>query len=183
MPNTKVTITPEFVEEQPEAVDYSDVESGAWYADAVQYVAGKGLMNGTGNNQFSPNGLTTRGMIMTILARSAGVDTSGGAVWYEKSMNWAKANGVSDGTNPTATISREQLAAMLYRYAGSPKTDGKLDGFADADSVSAYAVGAMQWAVRNGIVNGANGKLNPKNNATRAEVAAILMRFCENIAK
>lgn len=183
MPNTKVTITPEFEEEQPEAVYYSDVESGAWYADAVQYVAGKGLMNGTGNDQFSPNGLTTRGMIMTILARSAGVDTSGGAVWYEKSMNWAKANGVSDGTNPTATITREQLAAMLYRYAGSPGTDGKLDGFADADSVSAYAVGAMQWAVRNGIVNGANGKLNPKNNATRAEVAAILMRFCENIAK
>ena len=182
MPGTKVTITPEFVEEQPEAVDYSDVDSGAWYNDAVQYVSGKGLMNGTGNGKFSPNGLTTRGMIMTILARNAGVDT-GGAVWYEKGMNWAKANGVSDGTNPTATITREQLAAMLYRYAGSPSTNGSLDSFADADSVSAYAVSAMQWAVENGIVNGANGKLNPQNNATRAEVAAILMRFCEKDAK
>ena len=140
-------------------------------------------MNGTGNGKFSPNGLTTRGMIMTILARNAGVDTGGGAVWYEKGMNWAKANGVSDGTNPTATITREQLAAMLYRYAGSPSTNGSLDSFADADSVSAYAVSAMQWAVENGIVNGANGKLNPQNNATRAEVAAILMRFCEKDAK
>ncbi len=183
MPGTKVTITPEFVEEQPETVDYSDVDSGAWYNDAVQYVSGKGLMNGTGNGKFSPNGLTTRGMIMTILARNAGVDTGGGAVWYEKGMNWAKANGVSDGTNPTATITREQLAAMLYRYAGSPSTNGSLDSFADADSVSAYAVSAMQWAVENGIVNGANGKLNPQNNATRAEVAAILMRFCEKDAK
>ena len=94
-------------------------------------------------------------------------------------MNWAKANGVSDGTNPEVNITREQLVTMLYRYAGSPAASGSLDNFSDASTVSSYAVNAMQWAVANGIVNGSNGKLNPKNDATRAEVAAILMRFCE----
>ena len=136
-------------------------------------------MNGTGDNKFSPRASTTRGMLMTILARYAGKDTTGGAAWYEKGMNWVKANGVSDGTNPTANITREQLVTMLYRYAGSPAADGRLDGFADAASVSSYAEKAMQWAVANGIVNGSDGKLNPQDNATRAEVAAILMRFCE----
>ena len=150
-----------------------------WYADAVKYVTGKGLMNGTDDNQFSPSATTTRAMLMTVLARYAGEDTTGGATWYEKGMNWAKAKGVSDGTNPNANITREQLVTMMYRYAGSPKADGKLDSFSDAASVSTYAADAMQWAVANGIVNGSNGKLNPQNNATRAQVAAILMRFCE----
>ena len=150
-----------------------------WYADAVKYVTDKGLMNGTDDNQFSPSATTTRAMLMTVLARYAGEDTTGGATWYEKSMEWAKAKGVSDGTNPNANITREQLVTMMYRYAGSPKADGKLDSFSDAASVSTYAADAMQWAVANGIVNGSNGKLNPQNNATRAEVAAILMRFCE----
>ena len=150
-----------------------------WYADAVKYVSDKGLMNGTDDNQFSPNASTTRAMLMTVLARYAGEDTAGGATWYEKGMNWAKAKGVSDGTNPNANITREQLVTMMYRYAGSPKADGKLDSFSDAASVSTYAADAMQWAVANGIVNGSNGKLNPQNNATRAQVAAILMRFCE----
>ena len=150
-----------------------------WYADAVQYVTDKGLMNGTDDNQFSPSATTTRAMLMTVLARYAGEDTTGGATWYEKGMNWAKAKGVSDGTNPNANITREQLVTMMYRYAGSPKADGKLDSFSDAASVSTYAADAMQWAVANGIVNGSNGKLNPQNNATRAQVAAILMRFCE----
>ena len=150
-----------------------------WYADAVKYVTDKGLMNGTDDNQFSPSATTTRAMLMTVLARYAGEDTTGGATWYEKSMEWAKAKGVSDGTNPNANITREQLVTMMYRYAGSPKADGKLDSFSDAASVSTYAADAMQWAVANGIVNGSNGKLNPQNNATRAQVAAILMRFCE----
>ena len=150
-----------------------------WYADAVKYVTDKGLMNGTDDNQFSPSATTTRAMLMTGLARYAGEDTTGGATWYEKSMEWAKAKGVSDGTNPNANITREQLVTMMYRYAGSPKADGKLDSFSDAASVSTYAADAMQWAVANGIVNGSNGKLNPQNNATRAQVAAILMRFCE----
>ena len=182
MPDSKVTITPTFskIEDvKPSKTNFDDVASSAWYADAVQYVTDKGLMNGTDDNQFSPNASTTRGMLMTVLARYAGEDTTGGAIWYEKGMNWAKANGVSDGTNPNANITREQLVTMMYRYAGSPKADGKLDSFSDSASVSSYAADAMQWAVANGIVNGSNGKLNPQDNATRAEVAAILMRFCE----
>ena len=182
MPDSKVTITPTFRkigDTKPSKNGFDDVASSAWYADAVQYVTDKGLMNGTGDNKFSPRASTTRGMLMTILARYAGKDTTGGAAWYEKGMNWAKANGVSDGINPTANITREQLVTMLYRYAGSPAADGRLDGFADAASVSSYAEKAMQWAVANGIVNGSDGKLNPQDNATRAEVVAILMRFCE----
>ena len=182
MPDSKVTITPTFskIEDtKPSKNGFDDVASSDWFADAVKYVADKGLMSGTDDNQFSPNASTTRGMLMTVLARYAGEDTTGGATWYEKSMEWAKAKGVSDGTNPNANITREQLVTMLYRYAGSPKADGKLDSFSDSASVSSYAADAMQWAVANGIVNGSNGKLNPQNNATRAEVAAILMRFCE----
>ena len=182
MPEGKVTVTPTFskIEDtKPSKNGFDDVASSDWFADAVKYVSDKGLMNGTDDNQFSPNASTTRGMLITVLARYAGEDTTGGATWYEKSMEWAKAKGVSDGTNPNANITREQLVTMMYRYAGSPKADGKLDSFSDAASVSTYAADAMQWAVANGIVNGSNGKLNPQNNATRAEVAAILMRFCE----
>ncbi|MCI6710950.1 MAG: S-layer homology domain-containing protein [Firmicutes bacterium] len=181
MPASKVTVTPIFVKiaQQPTGKTFSDVEKSDWFADAVAYVTEKGLMNGTGSDTFSPNASTTRGMLMTVLARYAGTDTTGGAPWYQKGMEWAKANSVSDGTNPEVNITREQLVTMLYRYAGSPATNGSLDNFSDAASVSSYAVNAMQWAVANGIVNGSNGKLNPQNNATRAEVAAILMRFCE----
>ena len=182
MPDSKVTITPTFskIEDtKPSKNGFDDVASSDWFADAVKYVTDKGLMNGTGSDKFSPSATTTRAMLMTVLARYAGEDTTGGATWYEKGMNWAKAKGVSDGTNPNADITREQLVTMMYRYAGSPKADGKLDSFSDAASVSTYAADAMQWAVANGIVNGSNGKLNPQNNATRAQVAAILMRFCE----
>ena len=182
MPDSKLTITPTFSKienTKPSKTGFNDVASSAWYADAVQYVTDKGLMNGTDDNQFSPNASTTRGMLMTVLARYAGEDTTGGATWYEKGMNWAKAKGVSDGTNPNANITRDQLVTMLYRYAGTPAANGSLSDFSDTASVSSYAVNAMQWAVENGIVNGSNGKLNPQNNATRAEVAAILMRFCE----
>ena len=182
MPDSKVTITPTFskIEDtKPSKNGFDDVASSDWFADAVKYVADKGLMNGTDDNQFSPNASTTRGMLMTVLARYAGEDTTGGATWYEKGMEWAKAKGVSDGTNPNANITREQLVTMLYRYVGSPAANDSLDSFSDAASVSSYAADAMQWAVANGIVNGSNGKLNPQDNATRAEVAAILMRFCE----
>ena len=181
MPASKVTVTPTFVKiaQQPTGKTFVDVAKSDWFADAVAYVTDKGLMNGTGSDTFSPNASTTRGMLMTVLARYAGEDTTGGAPWYQKGMEWAKAHGVSDGTNPEVNITREQLVTMLYRYAGSPAASGSLTGFADASSVSSYAVNAMQWAVANGIVNGSNGKLNPQNNATRAQVAAILMRFCE----
>ena len=182
MPDSKVTITPTFskIEDtKPSKNGFDDVASSDWFADAVKYVSDKGLMSGTGSDKFAPSATTTRAMLMTVLARYAGEDTTGGATWYEKSMAWAKAKGVSDGTNPNANITREQLVTMLYRYAGSPKADGKFDSFSDAASVSTYAADAMQWAVANGIVNGSDGKLNPQDNATRAEVAAILMRFCE----
>ena len=182
MPDSKVTITPTFskIEDtKPSKNGFDDVASSDWFADAVKYVSDKGLMSGTGSDKFAPSATTTRAMLMTVLARYAGEDTTGGATWYEKGMNWAKAKGVSDGTNPNADITREQLVTMMYRYAGSPKADGKLDSFSDAASVSTYAADAMQWAVENGIVNGSNGKLNPQDNATRAQVAAILMRFCE----
>jgi len=181
MPASKVTVTPTFVKiaQQPTGKTFVDVAKSDWFADAVAYVTDKGLMNGTGSDTFSPNASTTRGMLMTVLARYAGEDTTGSTPWYQKGMEWAKANGVSDGTNPEVNITREQLVTMLYRYAGSPKANGSLDSFSDAASVSSYAVNAMQWAVENGIVNGFNGKLNPQDNATRAEVAAILMRFCE----
>ena len=181
MPASKVTVTPKFVKiaQQPTKKTFVDVDKSDWFADAVAYVTEKGLMNGTGSDTFSPNASTTRGMLMTVLARYAGEDTTGSTPWYQKGMEWAKANGVSDGTNPEVNITREQLVTMLYRYVGSPKANGSLDSFSDAASVSSYAVNAMQWAVANGIVNGSNGKLNPQNNATRAQVAAILMRFCE----
>ena len=123
--------------------------------------------------------MTARSSLQAALARYAGEDTTGGATWYEKGMNWAKANGVSDGTDPNANITREQLVTMLYRCADSPAADSSLTAFADNATVNPYAVSAMQWAAANGIVNGSNGRLNPQNNATRAEVAAILMRFCE----
>ena len=158
---------------------FVDGPDNSWYADAADFVAQRGLMSGVGENLFGGNQNTTRAMLMTILARMDGQNVTGGATWYEKGMNWAKAKGVSDGTNPNANITREQLVTMMYRYAGSPKADGKLDSFSDAASVSTYAASAMHWAVANGIVNGSNGKLNPQNNATRAQVAAILMRFCE----
>ena len=181
MPASKVTITPTFVKiaQQPTGKTFSDVAKSDWFADAVAYVTDKGLMSGTGSDKFAPSATTTRAMLMTVLARYAGEDTTGGATWYEKSMEWAKAKGVSDGTNPNADITREQLVTMLYRYAGSPAVNGSLSDFSDAASVSSYAVNAMQWAVANGIVNGSNSKLNPQNNATRAQVAAILMRFCQ----
>lgn len=181
MPDSKVTVTPTFVPEatKPAETRFVDVADNAWYAEAVHYVADKGMMNGIGENKFAPNATTTRGMLMTVLARYAGQDTSGSNPWYQKGMDWAMNQKVSDGTNPTVNITREQLVTMLYRYAGSPVASGSLSDFSDTAAVSDYAASAMQWAVANNIVNGVNGNLNPKNNATRAEVAAILMRFCE----
>lgn len=152
---------------------------GHWAQNAIENTVAEGLFSGVTDTSFAPNTSAARGMLMTVLARYAGTDTTGGATWYEKGMEWAKTNGVSDGTNPNANITREQLVTMLYRYAGSPTANGKLDNFSDSASVSSYAENAIQWAVANGIVNGSNGKLNPQNNAPRAEVAAILMRFCE----
>lgn len=190
MPASAVKVGVSYVKatETPSKTTFNDVSANDWFASAVDYVTGKGMMNGTAANTFSPKANTTRGMLMTVLARHAGEDTTGGSVWYEKGMNWAKANGVSDGTNPQVNITREQLAAMLYRYAQNKKYDvsgaKSLDGYTDAQSVSSYAVPALQWANAAGVVNGKSGsKLDPKGYATRAEVAAMLMRFCENVEK
>ncbi len=165
---------------------FTDVPAGSWYEEAVNYVHEKGLMNGTSSNAFSPNANTTRGMIVTILARVEGVNTNG-TPWYAAGQKWAMDNGISDGTNMPGVITREQLATILYRNAKQKGYDvsksAALTAFSDADKVSGYAAEAMQWAVAEGLLQGSNGKLNPQGSATRAQVATILMRFMEKFAK
>lgn len=150
---------------------FKDVPQNSWFASAVQYVTSSSLMNGT-------SATMSRGMLMTVLARYAGESTEGGTVWYEKGMNWAKNKGISDGSAPNRNITREQLAAMLYRYAGEPDGAADLSAYTDAGSVSAYAEKAVQWCVKNGILTGkTSSTLAPKATATRAECAAMLQRF------
>ena len=161
--------------------DFADVPGSFWGADAVDFATSHELFNGTSVTSFSPNAAMTRGMIVTVLARLEGVDTSKGSTWYEAGRQWSMENGVSDGTNMEGSLTREQLATMLYRYAGSPAVSGTITGFADVASVSDWALDAMTWAVENGIITGSNGKLNPQSNATRAEVAAMLMRFIQQM--
>ena len=184
MPAGKVSVSAVYGDVNDYVNPYLDVNESDWYYEAVKYVTVNGLMNGTGASRFEPNLATSRAMIWTILARMSGVDTTGGSVWYAAAQQWAIATGVSDGTNPNGTITREQLAAMLYRYAVSkgmvtaPVT-ADLSIYSDAASVSAYAVEAMQWAVGTGLINGMDGKLNPQGSATRAQVATMLMRFAQ----
>ena len=165
---------------------FTDVWRGDWYYDGVRYVYDNDLMNGTSGTEFSPNADTTRGMIVTILARMDGVNTSG-TPWYEAGREWAMRNGISDGTNMEGKITREQLAAMLSRYAALKNRDVSaitgISAYADASSVSNWAVNAMRWAVGEGLIQGSNNHLRPQSNATRAEVATILMRFCELLKK
>ena len=183
MPAGKVTVKSEFGKANAYVNPYMDVQTNDWYFGAVQYVTENGLMNGTGKG-FEPNLATSRAMIWTILARMSDVNTASSGEWYAVAQQWAIANGVSDGTMPNGTITREQLAAMLYRYAVSkgmvkgPAT-ADLSVFADANSVSNYAVEAMRWAVSTGLIGGMDGKLNPQGSATRAQVATMLMRFAE----
>lgn len=162
---------------------YPDVQEGDWYSGAVQFVTEEKLMSGTGKG-FEPNAATTRAMLWTILARMDGADTSSAGAWYAATQQWAEKTGVSDGTNPDGKITREQLATMLYRYAqshGLVKADvqGDLSAFTGSASVSPYAVEAMRWAVGAGIVNGMDGKLNPQGEATRAQMATMLMRYAK----
>lgn len=157
---------------------FKDVPQNSWFASAVQYVTSNSLMNGTSTTAFSPSATMSRGMLMTVLARYAGESTEGGTVWYEKGMNWAKNKGISDGSAPNRNITREQLAAMLYRYAGEPDGAADLSAYTDAGSVSTYAEKAVQWCVKNGILTGkTSSTLAPKATATRAECAAMLQRF------
>ena len=181
--------TPAQLPQNPNAgatLPFTDVSANNWYYSGVKFAYEKGLMNGTGNGTFSPNADTTRGMIVTMLARLEGQNTSG-TPWYAASQKWAMDAGISDGTNMTGAITREQLAAILFRYAKQKGYDvGKsveLNGFEDANTVSGYATDAMRWAVANGLIQGSNSKLSPKATASRAQVATILMRFMELYAK
>ena len=168
------------------SLPFADVAGSSWFYDGVKFAYEKGLMNGTGANMFSPNATTTRGMIVTVLARVEGVNTNG-ALWYAAGQKWAMDNGISDGTNMTGDITREQLAAILYRYAKQKGYDvtksAALTGFSDAGTVSSYATEAMQWAVANGLIQGSGNQLSPKATASRAQVATILMRFMELYTK
>ena len=179
--------TPTKPDTSKDNLPFTDVASGSWYYDGVKYACDNGLMNGTGANAFNPNADTTRSMIVTILARMEGVNTSGGATWYTAGRAWAMENGISDGTNMEGKITREQLAAMLYRYAKMKGYDvsasASLSGYTDASGVSGWAKEAMQWAVGSGLIQGSNNALTPQANASRAQIATILMRFAQNIAK
>ena len=167
------------------SMDFIDMPSGHWAADSVDFVTAHGLFNGTGDDKFSPDAHMTRAMLMTVLARFDGVDTTSSSPWYKAGMEWAVANEISDGSNPDADITREQLAVMLYRYAGSPElngADGLLSGYPDVGEIDDWASLAMRWAVQNGIIQGTDGRLNPLSKAIRTEVSTMIERFCRNIA-
>lgn len=157
---------------------FDDVTNEHWADNAVTFTAARELFSGTSENTFSPEVPMTRAMMVTVLARFDGVDTSGGNTWYEKGAEWAVANGISDGNSLEAEVTREQLVTMLWRYMGSPSAGGDLSNFQDSDQISGFAQRAMSWAVENGIINGlGNGKLEPQGKATRAQVAQFLQNF------
>lgn len=207
MPKGDVEIEVSFAQIEDETVkaNFADVAADAWYADAVQYVYENGMMSGTSETTFSPDLTTTRGMIVTILYRLEGspdlsnenlgypyADVDANA-YYADAVYWARQNGIVSGMSaeqfaPNNAITREQMAAILYRYAQfkgydvSAKAD--LSVYTDAAQVSTYATDAMAWANGAQLITGTSqATLTPAGNATRAQVATILMRFCENIAK
>ena len=176
--------------EQPEVPEFPfyDVSSSAWYYSAVKYVYENKLMDGVDTYVFAPNDTLTRAMVWTIIARMSGVDTTGGNTWYAKSQEWVITNGISDGENPTAAITREQLVTMLYRYAQIKGYDVSVGentnilSYVDATSISEYAMSAFQWACGSGLTEGdENGALTPLATATRAQAAAMIMRFCQSV--
>lgn len=203
MPASAVKVGVSYVKatETPSKTKFNDVSANDWFASAVDYVTGKGMMNGTADNTFSPKANTTRGMVVTVLYRlenqpstsaASFTDVASGA-YYANAVAWANANGIVSGYGsgkfgPNGKVTREQLAAILYRYAQYKKYDVSVGedtnilSYDDAQSISSYAIPAIQWACGAGVVTGKSGsKLDPKGNATRAEVAAMLMRFCENV--
>ena len=181
-------VTPPAPDDEPDDVQpaenpYTDVAEGAWYYDVVMQASEAGLMKGVTDTEFEPNGTLTRAMFWTILARAGGVDTDGGATWYAKAQAWAMENGVSDGTDAMGALTREQLATMLWRFAGEPTSAYSLSAYTDASSVSDYAETAMAWAVEHGIITGmTDTTIEPQGTATRAQCAAMLMRFIESVA-
>ena len=203
MPDSRVTVNATFteVEDVPEQVGpFTDVNTDDWFAEAVQYMLDNEMMNGVTATTFGPNTTTTRGMIVTILYRLEGEPDAAASnftdvasnMYYADAINWAAANGIVNGITTTTfgpdnAITREQMAAILYRYAQYKGYDvtasNDLGSYTDASQISAYATTAMQWANAEGLITGnTTTTINPIGNATRAEVATILMRFCENIA-
>ena len=203
MPASAVKVGVSYVKatETPSETKFNDVSANDGFASAVDYVTGKGMMNGTADNTFSPKANTTRGMVVTVLYRlenqpstsaASFTDVASGA-YYANAVAWANANGIVSGYGsgkfgPNDKVTREQLAAILYRYAQYKKYDVSVGedtnilSYDDAQSISSYAIPAIQWACGAGVVTGKSGsKLDSKGNATRAEVAAMLMRFCENV--
>lgn len=168
-------------EEQPEPeLPFYDVTKGDWFYDAVKYVYYADLMDGVDVGVFAPNDTLTRAMVWTIIARAEGVDTSGGATWYAKAQDWVVGKGISDGTEPNAPITREQLVTMLWRLAGEPALGSGINA-PDAGSVSSWAQQAMSWAMYTGLIEGdENGAVTPAATATRAQAAAIMMRYLES---
>ena len=208
MPGSQVEIEASFTqagEPEPEPeLPFTDVTEADWFYDEVQYVVDNGLMIGTSDTTFDPNGTTTRAQVVTILYRLEGEpDLSGenlgypyedvpADTWYTDAVYWARLNGIVYGNSdtqfdPDDPITREQLAAMLYRYAQYKGYDvtatGDLSGFADADTVSGWAQEAVSWSVGAGLIQGDENGLTPTSTAIRAQIAAILMRFCENVTE
>lgn len=179
MPDHAVEVSALFAEIGKE-VNFVDVSRADWFYDYVQYVAQNGLMEGTTRTAFEPNASMTRAMFWTVLARIDG-ETITGDAWKTLAQTWAVESGISDGTNADALITREQMVTMLYRYAGSPVTGGMaVSEFTDGASVSDYATDAVTWALSEGILTGmGDGMLAPQGTATRAQAAAMLMRFVE----
>ena len=182
----------------PVGLPFADVSGSDWFYNDVRYVYEKGIMDGTGIDRFSPNAPLTRAMIVTILYRMAGSPSVSGSSdftdvaagkWFAKAVAWAAANGIVNGYGsglfgPNDPVTREQLAAILYRYAvyggmTAVTLEENLGSFADTAQLSAYAIQAMNWAVGQGLINGSGSNLVPKAQATRAQVAAIIHRYLE----
>ena len=195
MPASQVTVSAVFA---PAQLPFTDVTEANWYYDEVYYVWANGLMQGTSATTFGPNVDTTRAMVVTILWRLEGEPASGydmdysdvaGGAWYAGAVRWATEHGIVNGSEgqfyPGGTVTREQLAAMLYRYAQYKGYDltagGDLSGFADAGAVSGWAETSLAWAVGQGLLQGSDSQVDPQGSAIRAQTAAILMRFCENM--
>ena len=205
MPSRAVTVKASFAPITAGDLPFIDVPAGAWYEDGVRYVYQNGLMAGTSATTFGPDVTTTRGMIATILWRLEGspqvdyamaFDDVAANSWYAEAIRWAASEGIVGGygnglfgTNDP--ITREQFAAMLYRFAQEQGYDVSIGentnilSYTDVADLSEYAISAMQWAVGAGIINGTGdgSTLSPQGQATRAQVAVILTRYCENVAK
>ena len=182
-PDTPYVPEPEEPEE-PEVPEFPfyDVPTSAWYYTAVKYVYDNKLKDGVDTYLFAPNDTLTRAMVWTIIARMSGVDTTGGNTWYAKAQEWVITNGISDGENPTAAITREEFVTMLWRLAGEPIYTGDLSRVPDAGSISTWAQNSMLWSYATGLTEGdENGALTPLATATRAQAAAMIMRFCESV--